>query len=211
MMSPEEARLAVECGADAVGLVSEMPSGAGVIGDDLAAEIAAGVPPGVMSVLLTNRQSVSAIVAQQRAVAANALQLVDELPAGGQAELRLALPGISLIQVVHVRGPEALDEARAVAPQVDAVLLDSGNPELAVKELGGTGRVHDWDLSSRIVAALEIPVFLAGGLHAGNVGEAIARVRPYGVDLCTGVRTAGKLDEAKLRAFFAAVALTFLN
>ncbi len=206
MMSPDEARLAVECGADAVGLVSEMPSGAGVIGDDLATEIAAGVPPGVMSVLLTNRQSVSAIVAQQRAVAANAVQLVDELPQGSHAELRAALPGISLIQVVHVTGPEALDQARTVASAVDAVLLDSGNPGLAVKELGGTGRVHNWDISRQIVAELKTPVFLAGGLNAGNVGEAIAHVRPFGVDLCNGVRTAGELDAAKLRDFFTAVA-----
>ncbi|MDP6406533.1 MAG: phosphoribosylanthranilate isomerase [Alphaproteobacteria bacterium] len=206
MMSPDEARLAVEYGADAVGLVSEMPSGAGVIGDDLAAEIAFGVPPGVMSVLLTSRQDVGGIVAQQRVVACNAVQLVDELREGSHAELRAALPGISILQVIHVTGPEAIDQAQAVAPAVDAVLLDSGDPSLAVKELGGTGRVHNWEISRQIVASLGTPVFLAGGLHAGNVGEAIARVRPYGVDLCNGVRTAGELDEAKLRAFMAAVA-----
>jgi phosphoribosylanthranilate isomerase len=183
-----------------------MPSGAGVIDDDLAAVIAAGVPPGVMTVLLTSRQQVAAIVEQQRAVASNAVQLVDELPAGSHAELRAALPGVSLIQVIHVGGPEALDEARAVAPAVDAILLDSGNPALAVKELGGTGRVHDWGISRQIVAALETPVFLAGGLDAGNVGQAIAQVRPFGVDLCNGVRTAGELDGAKLSAFMAAVA-----
>ena len=134
------------------------------------------------------------------------MQLVDELREGSHAELRAALPGISILQVIHVTGPEAIDQAQAVAPAVDAVLLDSGDPSLAVKELGGTGRVHNWEISRQIVASLGTPVFLAGGLHAGNVGEAIARVRPYGVDLCNGVRTAGELDEAKLRAFMAAVA-----
>ena len=88
---------------------------------------------------------------------------------------------------------------------VDAWRLDSGNRTLPVKELGGTGRTHDWGLSARIVAEAGVPVFLAGGLCAGNVGQAIRSVRPYGVDLCSGVRTGDALDERKLLAFMEAV------
>lgn len=90
----------------------------------------------------------------------------------------------------------------ALAKQVDALLLDSRNPNLAVKELGGTGRVHNWQLSRQIREQVSKPVFLAGGLHAGNVREAIETVQPFGLDLCSGVRTNGQLDMRKLEAFF---------
>jgi phosphoribosylanthranilate isomerase len=200
--SHEEAALAVRYGASALGLVSEMPSGPGVIADDLAREIAARVPPAVASVLLTSKQSAPAIVEQQRRVRANTLQLVDSLTHGTYQNLRDALPGIALMQVVHVCGEESIAEAAGVAHEVDAVLLDSGNQRLAVKELGGTGRTHDWRISRRIVERLTHPVFLAGGLTPSNVRAAVEEVAPFGVDVCSGVRTAGRLDERKLAAFF---------
>jgi phosphoribosylanthranilate isomerase len=203
--SVDEAWLAVEYGASAIGLVSAMPSGPGVIGDELIAEIAAAVPPGVATFLLTCAQDVDAIVHQQRRARVNTLQLCDTLRSDQHRALRAALPGIGLVQVVHVTGEDSLAEAMEAAPHVDALLLDSGNPRLAVKELGGTGRRHDWSLSRRIREAVSVPVFLAGGLTAGNVTEAIAQVAPYGLDACTGFRTGGRLDESKLAAFFAAV------
>jgi len=203
--SVEEAGLAIRYGAAAVGLVSAMPSGPGVIAEDLIAEIAATIPPGVASFLLTSQQSVAAIVEQQRRLRVNTLQLVDALTDGTYAELRAALPGVGLVQVVHVTGEEALAQALAVAPHVDALLLDSGNPNLRVKELGGTGRRHDWQISRRIRDAVSIPLYLAGGLRPDNVAEAIATVRPFGVDICSGVRTQGRLDEVKLAAFVQAV------
>ncbi len=204
--STGEARTAVDAGADALGLVSAMPSGPGVIAEDLIAEIAAIAPPAAGTFLLTSATEPDAIVAQQRRCGVNTLQLCDALAAGAYPALRQALPGIALVQVIHVRGEDAVVEARRVAPLVDGLLLDSGNPAARVKELGGTGRVHDWRLSRRIVAEVPRPVFLAGGLNAGNVADAIRRVRPWGVDLCTGVRSAGALDPARLAAFMAAVA-----
>jgi phosphoribosylanthranilate isomerase len=206
MASRAEARLAVEAGASALGLVSAMPSGPGPIAEELIAEIAATVPPGVATFLLTCLADVDAIVAQQRRCRANTLQLVDRLPAGSHARLREALPGIGIVQVVHVGGPESIEEAVAVGSQVDAILLDSGNQSLPVKELGGTGRVHDWAISRRIREAVTVPIYLAGGLRPENVAEAIERVGPFGVDLCSGVRTDGRLDPEKLGRFFAAVA-----
>jgi phosphoribosylanthranilate isomerase len=198
----EEAALAIAYGADAVGLVSEMPSGPGVISDELAREIAAATPPTVATFLLTSRQSAPSIVEQQRFVRANTLQIVDRLTHGTYQDLRDELPGIALVQVVHVNGEESVEEALRVAAEADAVLLDSGDQRLAVKQLGGTGRTHDWALSRRVVERAGRPVFLAGGLRPDNVREAVERVRPFGLDVCSGVRTDGRLDERKLAAFF---------
>ena len=204
--SVAEARLAIGYGASALGLVSAMPSGPGVVSDETIAEVARIVPPPVASFLLTSRQDAAGIVEQQRRLRVTTLQLVDRLTVGTHRDLRAALPGIGLVQVIHVTGPESVEEALAVAPEVDALLLDSGNLALAVKELGGTGRRHDWRLSREIREGAGVPVFLAGGLTPENVAEGIATVRPFGLDLCSGVRTKGALDEGKLERFFAAVA-----
>jgi len=205
MGSVEEAALAVECGASALGLVSHMPSGPGVISEELIAEIAATVPPAIGTFLLTSRQSVQEIVAQQHFCRTNTIQICDHLTSGTHEELKRALPGISIVQVVHVTGPESIEEAVIVAQHVDAILLDSGNQKLEVKELGGTGRTHDWSLSRTIRERVNVPLFLAGGLTAENVGQAIEEVRPFGIDLCSGVRTGGELDAEKLKLYFSAV------
>jgi phosphoribosylanthranilate isomerase len=199
-----EARLAIEAGAHALGLVSAMPSGPGVIDEETIAQVARAVAPPVATFLLTSRQRVEDVVAQHRRCRTTTIQLVDALTEGTHADLRAALPGVALVQVVHVTGPGSVDEAVAVAETVDALLLDSGNQRLAVKQLGGTGRVHDWRLSAIIREAVSIPVFLAGGLGPDNVRAAIAEVGPWGVDLCSGVRTGGRLDPEKLRRFMAA-------
>ncbi len=204
--SVEEAALAVSYGADALGLVSEMPSGPGVISDEIAREIAASVPPAVASFLLTSRQNTLSIIEQQHYVRSNTLQIVDRLTHGTYQDLRDALCGIALVQVIHVQDEESLEEALKVAPDVDAILLDSGNQRLAVKLLGGTGRIHDWTISRRIVEQVNKPVFLAGGLKPENVRDAIEQVKPFGLDICGGVRTDGKLDEGKLSNLFRSIA-----
>jgi len=201
----DEAALAIERGASALGLVSHMPSGPGVIGDERIAEIAATIPPAIGTFLLTSQQRVADIVEQHRFCRTNTLQICDHLTHGTHRDLKDALPGISVVQVVHVTGPESINEAVRVAPDVDAILLDSGNQRLAVKELGGTGRTHDWTLSRAIRERIGIPLFLAGGLTPENVGQAIEEVGPFGLDVCSGVRTDGKLDAIKLRRFFSAV------
>ncbi len=200
-----EAALAIEAGASALGLVSSMPSGPGVISDEAAGRIARSVPPPISAFLLTARTDAASIAEQHRHTRVGTLQLVDHVPHDELARLRDALPGIRLVQVIHVVSQASVDEAFAVAPLVDALLLDSGNPGLAVKELGGTGRVHDWSLSRQIVQASSVAVFLAGGLRPGNVGDAIREVRPHGLDVCSGVRRDGRLHAATLAAFMAAV------
>ncbi|HNQ15056.1 MAG TPA: phosphoribosylanthranilate isomerase [Pyrinomonadaceae bacterium] len=197
-----EATAAVSAGASAIGLVGRMPSGPGVIADELIAEIARSVPPPVGTFLLTSESRADEVVAHHRRVHTDTIQLVDALEERDYDSIRSALPTVRLVQVIHVIDQGSVDEACAVAPHVDAVLLDSGNPNLQVKELGGTGRVHNWELSRKIVETCGKPVFLAGGIKASNVREAYERVGPFGFDLCSSVRTDGRLDPRKLGEFF---------
>lgn len=203
--SLEEARTAIRFGASALGLVGQMPSGPGVISDHLIAEIARSAPPPIGTFLLTSETGAQAIIQHHKIVGTNTVQIVDALQTGTYAEIRQALGGIKLVQVIHVTGEESLDEAQRIATEVDALLLDSGNPNLAVKELGGTGRTHNWAISRRIVESVPVPVFLAGGLRPDNVRAAVDAVQPFGLDLCSGVRTGGKLDPFKLESFFNAL------
>jgi phosphoribosylanthranilate isomerase len=199
--SVDEARLAIDAGADAIGLVSAMPSGPGVISEELILEIAATVPPPIATFLLTCHQGARDIVAQQKRCGTNTVQLCDRLVDGSYTDLNAAMPGVAVVQVVHVNGAESVQEAVKLAPHVDALLLDSGNQGLPTKELGGTGRTHDWRLSAEIRRSVSVPIFLAGGLRAENVRAAIDQVDPWGVDLCSGVRSNGRLDHSKLEAF----------
>ncbi|MEM7167144.1 MAG: phosphoribosylanthranilate isomerase [Planctomycetota bacterium] len=203
--SVAEAAIAIAQGAHAVGLVSAMPSGPGVLDESKIAAIARTIPVGVASFLLTSRVGSEEIIAQQRRCATTTIQICDRLEPGAHDHLRKSLPGIGLVQVIHVQDERALDEAREVAPFVDTILLDSGRPNAAQAELGGTGRVHDWDVSRRICDAVSVPVYLAGGLCPDNVKAAIATVRPFGVDVCSGLRTDDQLDPAKVAAFFEAI------
>lgn len=200
-----EAALAVRFGADALGLVGAMPSGPGPIADDAIREIAATVPPPVATFLLTAETEPAAVVAHGRRTNTSTLQLVDDVPVETYAAIRSELPSVRIVQVLHVEGDASIADAERVSPHVDAILLDSGRPTAAIRELGGTGRVHDWDVSRRVVDAAAVPVFLAGGLTPDNVTAAVAQVRPFGVDVCSGLRTEGHLDEDKLSAFFAAL------
>jgi phosphoribosylanthranilate isomerase len=203
--SVEEAEMAVAAGADALGLVAAMPSGPGPISDVLIAEIAAVVPPPVATFLLTSETSADAISAHVRATRPTVVQVVRHIDPSESARLAVIEPQVRRVQVIHVEGINALDLIPVYAPYVHAFLLDSGRPSASVPELGGTGRIHDWSISAAFVAASPRRVFLAGGLNAGNVKEAVSRVRPFGLDLCSGVRTNDRLDAEKLKAFMEAV------
>lgn len=200
--SIEEAMTAVNYGASAIGLVGKMPSGPGVIDDELIYEIAKIVPPPISTFLLTSETKADKIIDHYKRANTSAIQIVD-MPEDKQYKLlKDRLPNVKLVQVIHVIDENSVSEAIEVSESADAILLDSGNPNLAIKELGGTGRTHNWELSKKIVDAINIPVFLAGGINKDNVLRAIDFVQPFGIDLCSGVRTNGKLDERKLEEFF---------
>lgn len=200
--SVEEARIAIAHGASALGLVARMPSGPGPIADDLILKIARTVPPPIATFMLTSETAAQAIIAHHRRTLTNTIQIVDELAEGTYEEIKRELPTIKLVQVIHVIDESSVEEAIRIAASVDALLLDSGNPKAAIKELGGTGRVHNWGLSRKIVEQSKVPVFLAGGITADNVKKAVDEVNPFGIDLCSSVRTDGKLDPHKLGLFF---------
>ncbi len=200
--SIEEAKLAIDYGASALGLVSEMPSGPGVINEEQILKIVKIIPPPIATFLLTSKTDAKEIIDQQKRLRTNTIQIVDELKTGTHKQIKKALPGIKIVQVIHVIDENSITEAIKVSKNVDAILLDSGNPNLDIKELGGTGRVHNWQLSREIREKISIPLYLAGGLNHTNVREAIETVSPFAVDVCSGVRTKGNLDENKLRLFF---------
>lgn len=207
--SLEEARVAIDFGASAIGLVSAMPSGPGVIPEERIAEIAAGVPQEIQTFLLTSLQDTDAIVQQHRRCKTTIIQLVDEIKTGSHLDLKKALPDVEIVQVIHVTDKSSIQTAIETAPGVDALLLDSGNPDLETKQLGGTGRTHNWNISREIVRSVEKPVYLAGGLNPENIREAVQYVRPYGVDICSGLRTDGTLDRSKTARFFKEIKNTF--
>jgi phosphoribosylanthranilate isomerase len=200
-----EAKMAIRHGADALGLVAKMPSGPGPIADEMIETIAHVIPPPLASFLLTSEQTAAQVILHLQRTKTNTVQLVDELLNQDYDAIRAALPQVKIVQVIHVTGEESIEEAARLQEKVDSFLLDSGNPKAAVKTLGGTGNTHNWEISRELVKRVGVPVFLAGGLHAGNVKEAIEKVQPFGVDICSGVRTNGKLDEGKLKEFVSAV------
>ncbi|MCX6211870.1 MAG: phosphoribosylanthranilate isomerase [Bacteroidetes bacterium] len=203
--SIEEAKLAVAYGAKAIGLVGPMPSGPGIITDELIHAIAKTVPPPIETFLLTSETSAAAIIEHHKKVNTTTIQMVDALTDRQYQEIRAALPYVKLVQVIHVIDENSIQEAIEIAEMVDAILLDSGNPNLSTKVLGGTGKTHNWDLSKTIRQEVKVPVFLAGGIHKDNVKQAIDYVQPFGVDLCSSVRTNKQLDEKKLEDFFKAL------
>ena len=202
--STEEAKTAIACGASALGFVGKMPSGPGVIDDRLIYEIVKTIPPPLGTFLLTSETSADEIISHHRRTHTNTIQLVDSVAKETYSQLRQVLPAVKLVQVIHVLNNASVDEALKASEHVDAVLLDSGNPNLPVKELGGTGRVHSWKLSRKIRESIPVPMFLAGGLTPENIRQALEEVQPYGIDVCSGVRTNGRLDKRKLEMFFEA-------
>lgn len=193
--------MAIKYGASAIGLVSEMPSGPGVIPEDLITEIALSVHKSISTFLLTSKRDTASIIEQQKRCKVNTIQLCDSLAEGDYTDFRKEIPGINIIQVIHVVDKSSVEEAISIAPLVDGLLLDSGNVKSSIKELGGTGRTHNWALSRAIVKSSQTPVWLAGGLNPENIIAAIEAVSPFGVDICSGVRSDGKLDELKLAQF----------
>ena len=199
--SVEEAKLATAYGASALGLVGQMPSGPGVISNRRIYKITNSAPPMVSTFLLTSKTKSSAIIDQYKKVNTSTIQIVDALENRDYQHIRNELPHVKIVQVVHVLDDKSVEEAIGVSKHVDAILLDSGNPNLKTKKLGGTGHTQLGSKSKNSRTNRYSCVF-GWGINSNNVKKAIEHVQPFGVDLCSSVRTNGKLDENKLSNFF---------
>lgn len=205
IQSEKEAKMAIDTGASAIGLVGKMPSGPGPIDDQSIQRIAEHIPPPIATFLLTSETSGEGILNHYRRAQTNTIQIVDIPKNGTHKFLKEKLPSVKRVQVIHIVGESSIEQAFFYTDKADALLLDSGNPNQKIKELGGTGRTHNWNISRKIVEQSPIPVFLAGGLHADNVKSAFEIVRPFGLNICSGVRTNGRLDSKKLDTFMNAI------
>ncbi|WP_421788519.1 phosphoribosylanthranilate isomerase [Hyphobacterium sp.] len=203
--SREEASKAIAAGADALGLVGPMPSGPGVISIKQSADIAASTGPSVARFFLSSQNTAEGLAAEARRGGAETVQIVRHIAPTELERLSRLDPSLRRVQVIHVEDGTALDLIDAYAPFAQAFLLDSGRPGAETAELGGTGRAHDWSISAEFVRRSPLPVFLAGGLTPDNVADAIRTVRPFGLDLCSGIRTSGRLDPDLLARFMRAV------
>jgi phosphoribosylanthranilate isomerase len=195
--SETDLRAVERAGADAVGAIADVPVETPrevSLGDADALFDAA--PPFLTTTLVTMPETVEDAIETATRVAPDVLQLHGGFDAD---DLRVIREAISS-DVVAVVDAEEPDRARAVAPAVDAVLVDSIDDDGA----GGTGETHDWVATAEVAATLDAPVILAGGLTPENVAEAVETVQPYAVDVASGVeRSGGTKDHDAVRAFVA--------
>jgi phosphoribosylanthranilate isomerase len=198
----EDALAAVAAGADAVGCLVALDHPApDEIDPAVARTIFEALPPFVARVLVTHRTGLADVTALMRETCATVAQLHGEFPTVAIPALREALRYATIVKTVHVTGEESIAAAAAASRAADAILLDTKARGL----IGGTGTTHDWSISARVVATSAKPVILAGGLTPENVAEAIARVRPFAVDVNSGTRGAdGFKDHVRIAAFIAA-------
>jgi len=187
--------VAVAAGADAVGFVVEIPRSKRSIDRGKAKHLIEGLPPFVSSVIVVEPESVAEAANLALDTGADVIQVNDSLSFEDLATLKEMVP-TRVVATVPAR-PGGLDHARRMAEVADAILLDS----LEEGKLGGTGTVHDWNLSADLVRKVDVPVILAGGLNPENVAAAIKTVRPYAVDVSSGVETDGAKDPKKIEAF----------
>lgn len=198
IQSQEDMSTALQAGADALGfLVGITHVAEDKIGLEEAKYLIEQLPPFVSSVAVTHLQQTDEIVDIVRTIRCTTVQVHNDVEVSVLQQIRAKLPHVKIIKAVHVTGQEALDYAREMASYVDALLLDSRTSD----RLGGTGLTHDWNISRQIVEQGPVPVILAGGLTPSNVGDAVQSVRPFGVDVNSGVEIAGKKDPHKCREF----------
>lgn len=203
IMNRTELSQAVSAGADAVGFVVEIEDSRHCLSGDQAADLIKDVPLFTRSVAVIAPRDVDGAIELARRTRADVLQIHGSLSPGDMAELK---GRVHQKLVAAVAGGAESETVRAYAGSADAILLDT----LANGKLGGTGAVHDWNHSAEIaqsLAGMNVPVILAGGLNAGNVAEAILKVKPYAVDVSSGTETAGKKDPNKILSFVREVRL----
>jgi phosphoribosylanthranilate isomerase len=198
--SVAEALIAAQSGADAVGILvgPHSESQKHFVTTETACDILAALPPFIRGVIVTTYSTEADITSLIEMTGATVVQCHSDIQPRTLATLRERFPAVHFIAVVHVAGSDTIEIAHTFASVAHALLLDTAYKGAA----GGTGVTHDWSVSADIVRAVSVPVILAGGLNPENVRDAIAQVRPYAVDVRSGVCTiTGEKNEEKMKAF----------
>lgn len=196
----EYANMAISLGADFLGfLVGITHIAEDKLTNDEAKKIIGEVDlKNSIPIAVTHLQDVRAVIKTMREINVSAVQIHDSFTIDGIKAIRDSFPDGYIIKAVHIQQREkSLEYAHMFEEYVDALLLDSRTEE----RLGGTGNIHDWNISREIVSAVKKPVFLAGGLTPDNVLSAIQKVHPYGVDVNSGVEINGEKDYDKMTKF----------
>ncbi len=206
----EDLRIALDADPDAIGLlVGRRHASNDFISVETARALCALLPPFVQPILITHLSEPDEILDIFRAIGPMTIQLHGETTPQQAAILRKELaPSVKIMKSVWLSQTNGYAELSAYLPHVDAFFIDSRNPE--TDQVGGTGLLNDWDLAARFVQESPVPVMLAGGLSPENVADAIRKVRPYGVDVNSGLRALDdrtKIDPARCRAFVRAARL----
>jgi phosphoribosylanthranilate isomerase len=191
IMNELDLNCAIAGGADAVGFIVEVEGSRHRISAEVARELIKRVPVFTKSVAVIAPDSPEEAVLLAQKTGADLIQVHGTLEPLEIKELKKRVH-----QSVIAAVPQGV-EAHLMAAAADAVLLDTFKDG----KLGGTGAVHDWSVSAAIARDLCIPVILAGGLNPSNVGEAIRTVKPYAVDVSSGVEIAGRKDQEKVKSF----------
>jgi phosphoribosylanthranilate isomerase len=189
---------AVDAGCDAMGFIMGVThQSSDFVTPAEAAEMVRQLPPFIEPVAVTHLQETEDLIRLVKDSRCTTLQVQNTVEPSELDVIRYALPYLKIVKAVHVTDASAVKTAKRYEPHADALILDTRTAE----KIGGTGIVHDWNISAKIVANSAIPVILAGGLTPENVREAIQKVRPYGVDVHTGVRKNGARNPERTLAF----------
>ena len=198
----EDALLAAELGADAIGLlVGQKHTSPDFIFTTVAKDIARALPPSVEAVLVTHVEDLDELERLLQQSEIRTIQLHSEIAPSSVERLRGRLPHLKIFKSINIISADSVAYPEAFEKLVGGFVLDSIN--VATGQLGGTGKTHDWSVSRQIVMRyLEIPIILAGGLNSENVRSAIEYVHPFGVDVNSGTKAPdGFKDTRKIEEF----------
>ncbi len=191
----------VECGVDIIGLlVGQKHTSDDFISKETAKEIKLSLPKGVTTTLITHLENASEIIDIARFIDVDYIQLHSYIEESEVDKIRETLPDKKLLRLIHIsEDGETLNDISKIK-NVDFYFTDSIN--LKTNQVGGTGLTHDFERDRELVASLNKPVFVAGGLTPENVAEVVKLCQPYGVDVNSGCRGKnGGRDKAKMRKF----------
>ncbi len=195
-----DALLAAEYGADFLGFIVDIEKSEDSLSRSVARDLIMQVPLEITPVMVTYLNKASDVVELARFVKPMAIQFHADITVGEIGKIRKALPKMKIIKAVHVTGEKAIDEAKKFEDYADYILLDSKSKG----KIGGTGKTHNWNISRKIVEKCKKPVILAGGLNPENVLDAVRIVKPFGVDVNSGVKSSPrKKDADKMERFIA--------